>query len=94
MALRVSFMWVIPKYRPPIGSFSMPRNWAFLTPALRNGSNPAHLLRRICASTLMRSPLPQEAALNPPASIFNNAATWSAGLKLTLRAQAPYTFSS
>jgi len=94
MAPRPHLMCATSNCRLSEGSFFMPQSSVFLTRAPANGSKPARLSRGICANFWALSLLRRATASKLPSNIPNKLAMRSAVLKLTLWAQAPYTFSS
>jgi len=94
MAPRRNLMWATPNCLLSEGSFFMPQSSVFLIPAPVGGSKPALRYRKICANFSTSWLARMAAALKLPANISSHAATRPVVSKLTLRAQAPYTFSS
>lgn len=76
------------------GNFFIPQISVSRTRAPANGSKLARRFRQICANFSTSSPLRMAAVSKLPENISNHGAARSADSKLTLRAQAPYTFSS
>jgi len=94
MAPRPNFLWATSNCHVSAGSFFIPQSLGSLIHAPANGSKLAHRFRRICVKFWTPSPLRMAAVWKLPANISNHAAARSADSKLTLWAQAPYTFSS
>ena len=94
MAPRPNFLWATSNCQVPADNFFIPRSSVFLIHAPANGSKLARRFRQICINFWTPSPLRMAAVSKLPANISDYAAMRSADSKLTLRAQAPYTFSS
>ena len=74
-------------------NFYTPPNLASLIRALEVGSRPALRFRRTCAITFSSLPNWKGRISNQPTHISKDALR-AVAFKLTLRLQAPYTFSS
>lgn len=94
MAPRLNLWWAASNWRVSAGNFFIPQSSVFLIHAPANGSKLARRFRRICANFWIPSQLRMATVSKLQANISNYAATRSAVVKLTLWAQAPYTFSS
>ena len=94
MAWRPDFLWPTSNCRVSADSFFIPQSLVFPIRAPGNGSKLAHRCRRICVNVCTPSPRRMAAVSRLPGNISNRSAKPSGDSKLTLWAQAPYTFSS